>query len=94
VPVLSSSSMSMSPADSTARPLVAMTLCLSMRSMPLMRWPKAAPDGRGNQAHEQRDQHGEVEQDRARLPGRRKAVPSESIERNSDQQKNDRKDQQ
>ena len=36
VPVLSSSSTSMSPAASTARPLVAMTLRRMRRSMPLM----------------------------------------------------------
>src|SRR5476649_2706605 len=53
VPVLSSSSVSTSPAASTARPEVATTLKRISRSMPAM--PIA--DGGRDQCHKQRDQH-------------------------------------
>ena len=60
VPVLSSSSTSTSPAASTARPDVAMTLARIMRSMPAMPIAdKQAADRRRDQAHEQRHEHGD-----------------------------------
>ena len=58
VPVLSSSSTSTSPAASTARPLMAMTLRCSTRSMPAMPMALSKPPMVvGNQANQQRDQH-------------------------------------
>ena len=58
VPVLSSSSVSTSPAASTARPDMASTLKRTSRSMPAMPIAdKQRADGRRDQRHEQRDQH-------------------------------------
>ena len=58
VPVLSSSSTSTSPAASTARPDMAMTLAWIMRSMPAMPMAREQPaDGGRDEAHEQRDKH-------------------------------------
>ena len=58
VPVLSSSSVSTSPAASTARPDIAMTLRCIRRSMPAMPIAdKQAADRRRDQADQQRDQH-------------------------------------
>ena len=58
VPVLSSSSVSTSPAASTARPDIASTLKRTSRSMPAMPMAdSSAPIVVGNQRHEQRHQH-------------------------------------
>ena len=72
----------MSPAASTARPLVASTFRLneSIDTADADRAEEPA-DRRRNQADEQRDQHGNVQVDCTPLPGREFAVTCESRQR-------------
>ncbi len=85
VPVLSSSSVSTSPAASTARPDIASTLCCTSRSMPgdADRRDEGA-DRRRHQADEQRDEH----RDRHRRAG----VLRERLQGDDDEQEDQRQD--
>ena len=89
VPVLSSSSTSTSPAASTARPDMAITLAWIMRSMPAMPMAESSPPiVVGIRQTKQRDQHRHG--DRRALPRRRDAVHRERQQRDADDQEDDR----
>ena len=93
VPVLSSSSTSTSPAASTARPEVAMTLAWISRSMPAMPMAEQQPaDGGGDQADQQG--HQDRDGDRRALPGGLDAKEREGQQGAVDQQEDDRESRQ
>ena len=88
VPVLSSSSTSTSPAASTARPEVAMTLACIMRLMPATPMAESsAGDGGRDQADQQRDQHGDA--DRRARAGHVDAEQRERQQRHGDAEEDD-----